>query len=113
LGYYMNEPWIDLRVYRTAQGQVPYEEWLLGLESSTAGRISGYVRRMRFGNFGDSKPVGRGVSELKMDFGAGYRVYYLRVGRAVLLLLCGGDKGSQQGDIAKALAFAGDYRRRK
>ena len=99
--------------YRTTDGHVPYSEWLGDLNDSTAGRVSAYVDRMRLGNFGRSEPVGQGVSELKLDFGPGYRVYYIRDGQTVVILLCGGDKGSQRADIRQAQEFAADYRRRK
>lgn len=71
-----------------------------------------YVDRMKGGNFGNSEPVGQGVSELKIDFGPGYRAYYIRQGNVVVVLLCGGDKASQQADIRKALGYAADYRER-
>jgi len=102
---------IEVRRYRTAQGRVPYAEWLAGLDESTAARVTAYVRRMRLGNFGDSAPVGDGVSELKINFGPGYRVYYLRGGDGVVLLL-GGAKGSQGRDIREARHYAVDYRRK-
>lgn len=104
---------MELRRYRTAVGHVPYSDWLRGLADSIAGRVSAYVDRMKSGNFGRSEPVGQGVSELKIDFGPGYRVYYLRDGRTVVILLCGGDKSSQRTDIRQAKDFAADYRRRR
>jgi len=67
---------------------------------------------MKNGNFGRSRSVGDGVLELKINFGPGYRVYYLREGSVVVILLYGGDKGSQQADILKAVEYAADYRRR-
>lgn len=81
---------MELRRYRTTDGHVPYSEWLCDLSDATAGRVSAYVDRMKAGNFGRSRSVGSGVSELKMDFGPGYRVYYLRDGDVVVVLLCGG-----------------------
>ncbi|MDD5627594.1 MAG: type II toxin-antitoxin system RelE/ParE family toxin [Elusimicrobia bacterium] len=104
---------MDLRRYQTAEGCVPYSDWIRALDSGTAGRISAYVDRMKYGNFGRSEPVGRGVSELKIDFGPGYRVYYLQDGGTVVVLLCGGDKSSQQGDIRLAQEFSEDYWRRR
>lgn len=64
------------------------------------------------GNFGDCKPVGEGVWELRVDWGPGYRVYYAIVGAEVVLLLCGGDKRKQAADIRRAAEFLKDYRRR-
>lgn len=103
---------MELRRYRTAEERIPYSDWLQDLDDATFGRVSAYVDRMKYGNFGRSEPVGQGVSELKIDFGPGYRVYYIRDGRTVVVLLCGGDKSSQQTDIRQAHAFAADYRRR-
>lgn len=103
---------MELRRYRTAKERIPYSDWLQDLDDATFGRVSAYVDRMKYGNFGKSEPVGQGVSGLKIDFGPGYRVYYIRDGRAVVVLLCGGDKSSQQADIRQAHAFAADYRRR-
>ena len=104
---------MELRRYQTADGHVPYSEWLRDLDDSTVGRVVACVARMKSGNFGKSEPVGQGVSELKLDFGPGYRVYYIRDGQTVVILLCGGDKGSQRADIRQAQEFALDYRRRK
>ena len=64
------------------------------------------IARLRLGNFGDTRPVGDGVHELRIHFGPGFRVYFGREGDAVVILLCGGDKGSQRRDIAKAIALA-------
>lgn len=60
------------------------------------------------GNFGDAKSVGEGIHELRMDFGPGYRVYFTRRGTRIVLLLCGGDKGSQSRDIARAKQIASE-----
>jgi putative addiction module killer protein len=64
------------------------------------------MERLRHGNPGDVKPVGRGVSEMRIDYGPGYRVYYKQVGPVVYLLLCAGDKSTQQKDIELALRLA-------
>lgn len=70
------------------------------------------LRRVSSGNFGDAKSVGDGVSELRVDVGAGYRVYYGKHGQALVILLCGGDKGSQQSDTALAKSYWTDWKRR-
>ena len=64
------------------------------------------VRRLAFGNFGDVKPVGEGVSELRLDFGPGYRVYFVQRGQVLIVLLCSGDKSTQDRDIAGAKKLA-------
>lgn len=67
---------------------------------------------MRLGNLGDCKPVGSGVLELIIDYGPGYRVYLGQVGTKLVILLCGGDKSSQTGDIRKAIEYWEDYKNR-
>ena len=64
------------------------------------------VRRLAFGNYGEVKPVGEGVSELRLDFGPGYRVYFVQRGQVLIVLLCGGDKSTQDRDIADAKKLA-------
>ena len=69
-------------------------------------RIDSRIRRMSLGNFGDVRPVGEGVSEIRIDYGPGYRVYYTQRGQALVVLLAGGDKDSQERDIQRALELA-------
>lgn len=83
------------------------------MDNRTAARVGAYVDLMKTGNFGNSRSVGRGVAELKIDAGPGYRVYYLQDAGKIVVLLCGGDKGSQTADIRRARAYAGDYRERR
>ena len=84
-----------------------FDTWLRRLRDVRARAvIVRRIGRMRAGNFGDVKPVGGGVSELRIDFGPGYRVYFTRRGRTIVVLLLGGDKDSQQADIAKAKILA-------
>jgi putative addiction module killer protein len=81
-----------------------YSEWFANLRDKKArARINARIRRLSLGNLGDVKPVGEGVSELRIDYGPGYRVYFLQRGREVVILLAGGDKRTQQKDIQKAL----------
>ena len=84
-----------------------YDAWYLSIrDRTTRGRITARVLRLKVGNFGDAKAVGSGVHELRMTFGPGYRIYFTRRGVRIILLLCGGDKGSQQRDIARAKQIA-------
>jgi putative addiction module killer protein len=104
---------IELRRYQREDERVPVSEWLSGLRDTRArAQIEVRLRRVSTGNFGDSKPVGEGVSELRVDVGGGYRVYYGRQGLAIVILLCGGDKGTQSSDIAIAKAYWADWKRR-
>ncbi len=79
-----------------------YAEW----DREARGRITARIRRLSLGNPGDVRPVGRGVSEMRIDYGPGYRVYFVRRGEAVVVLLCGGDKRTQDHDIARAIELA-------
>ena len=84
-----------------------YAKWLDSLRDIHArARILARVERLTLGNPGDVKPVGEGVSELRINYGPGYRVYYTQLGLEVIILLAGGDKRSQAGDIRKALRLA-------
>ena len=86
---------------------VVFGRWLRDLRDIQAkARINARIRRVSLGLIGDVKPVGDGVSELRIDYGPGYRLYFIRQGEAVLLLLVGGDKGSQKRDIRRAKAMA-------
>ncbi len=91
----------EIREYEE-RGRSPYDVWFNKLDGVTAARIDRYVRRMENGNLGDSKSVGEGVTELRMHFGAGYRVYYGRDGDTIIILLGGGSKRGQSADIASA-----------
>ncbi len=84
-----------------------YVQWLDGLRDIRArARVLARVERLATGNAGDVKPVGKGVSELRIDYGPGYRVYFTKHGRTVVILLAGGDKSTQAADIKTALRLA-------
>ncbi len=100
--------------YLTEKGERPFKKWLDGLKDIAArNTIRVRLDRVRLGNFGDNRPVGKGVFELKVDYGPGYRVYYAIEGKAVVLLLIGGDNSTQGKDIAKAQEYWMDYKGRK
>lgn len=100
--------------YIDANGKVPYSAWLSSLKDKKARAIViARVDRMEIGNFGNSKALGDGVLELRIDYGSGYRVYYAREDTSVYLLLCGGDKSSQHKDIELAKRYWIDYHMRK
>ena len=84
-----------------------FTDWFAGLRDREArARITVRIRRLSLGSPGDVKPVGSGVSEMRIDYGPGYRVYFVRRGDTVVVLLCGGDKRNQDRDIARALKLA-------
>jgi putative addiction module killer protein len=103
----------ELIQYRDQDDAVPYEVWENDLPAATAARITKYVKRMENGNFGNSEPVGSGVSELKIDMGPGYRVYYGKDGDTLVILLGGGSKKRQQRDIKDSIARWQAYKKRK
>jgi putative addiction module killer protein len=84
-----------------------FADWLANLRDSRArARIAVRIRRIALGNYGDTKPVGDGVGELRVDYGPGYRVYFVRRGLEIIVLLCGGDKSTQSKDIERAKRLA-------
>jgi putative addiction module killer protein len=105
---------IELLRYQREDGREPFTEWLNAVRDKVAQvRIRIRLRQVEAGNFGDSEPVGEGVIELRVHVGAGYRVYCGRHGKAVVLLLCGGDKRSQSADINRAKELWSEWKRRQ
>lgn len=89
-----------------------FAAWMDGLaDRRAASRIAARIARLQIGLFGDVRPVGAGLSELRIDVGPGYRVYFAQRGRVLVLLLCGGDKSSQRRDIARAHNLAAAWSR--
>lgn len=87
-----------------------FDRWLRSLRDRRAiGRVMARIDRLAAGNPGDVKPVGGGISELGIDHGPGYRVYYRQDGQRLILLLCGGDKSTQQRDIERAHQIAQEW----
>ena len=93
----------EIREY-TKAGRSPFAEWFDDLDAVTAARVDRCVRRLEAGNFGAAKPLRDGVFELRLDFGPGYRVYYGRDGRTIIILLGGGSKRRQDAGISAAIA---------
>jgi putative addiction module killer protein len=106
----MNEEF-QIDVYETSKGKLPYSEWENSLSAKDRAIITTRLVRIRQGNLGDCKPIKGtpGVYEFRIDFGPGYRIYYGMKGKKIILLLCGGDKGTQNKDILKAKTFWEDY----
>lgn len=105
---------IELLRYQRDDGREPFSEWLNGLRDKVAqAHIRIRLRQVQAGNLGDVESVGEGVIELRVHVGAGYRVYCGRYGKTVVLLLCGGDKGSQAADIKRAKDLWAEWKRRQ
>jgi putative addiction module killer protein len=107
----MNAPF-EIREYIEG-GRSPFAEWFDGLDSVTAARIDRYIRRLESGNFSAAKALREGVSELRLDFGPGYRVYFGRDGKTIIILLGGGSKRRQDADITAAIARWQRYQQAK
>ena len=87
-----------------------FDKWLAKLRDPQAiARVLARIKRLAEGNPGDVKPVGEGISEMRIDYGPGYRVYYKDTGREIFILLCGGDKRTQEADIEEARKIASLY----
>lgn len=104
---------IEVREYVDAKGRTPYRDWVVKLDTAARVRVITAILRMERGNFSTAKGVGSGVSELRLDFGPGYRIYFGRDGERLVILLGGGTKRRQQADINAAHALWADYKRRK
>ena len=88
-----------------------FEDWFSHLRDRQAkARISARIRRASLGNFGDMKPLREGLFEMRIDYGPGYRLYCIKKGQILIVLLSGGDKRSQNADIEKAIALAKEWR---
>jgi putative addiction module killer protein len=103
----------ELLAYRTREGRTPFNEWLDELDDQNiVARVLARLARVRRGNLGDCKSVGEGVSELRVDYGPGYRVYFAQKGQTLVILLCGGDKRTQEKDIQRAKQYWHDFKQR-
>ncbi len=102
-----------IRYYRMKSGKAPFIDWIRHLDALTADRVRARLARIRSGGLGDVQSLKGGIYELRLPFGSGYRVYFAKEERSIVILLCGGDKGSQTRDIAKAGEYYRDYLERK
>ena len=101
----------ELEIYRAPNGHAPYTEWFESIRDlKTRTQIQDRLDRIESGNLGDYRPVGSGVFELRFQFGPGYRIYFGQAGNTIVLLLCGGDKSSQDRDIKRAKAYWQEYK---
>ena len=105
---------LELLRYQAEDGRVPFTEWLESVRDKQAqARVRIRLRHLEAGLFGDCEPVGEGVLEMREHVGAGYRVYFGRHGRSIVLLLWGGTKKTQSSDVKAAKEFWADWKRRQ
>ncbi|HQW57373.1 MAG TPA: type II toxin-antitoxin system RelE/ParE family toxin [Gammaproteobacteria bacterium] len=102
----------QIKLYATKGGQKPFVEWIESLDSVVRYRVKERLDRISLGNMGDHKYLSDGISELRLDFGCGYRIYFAEEGKTVILLLSGGNKSSQKKDIKRAIDYWKDYQSR-
>lgn len=101
-------------LYVTEDDACPFERWLESLRDRQArARIKKRLDRIELGNLGDFKAVGAGVMEFRIDYGPGYRIYFALSGETIVLLLCGGDKRTQNQDILKAQKYWKNFQKRR
>jgi len=101
----------EIQRYITPDGKIPFTEWLNSLRDlKTQIKIRGRLERVELGNLGDYRSVGEGVYELRINYGPGYRIYFGQIGSMIILLLCGGDKSTQEQDIRTAKEYWAEYR---
>jgi len=100
---------LTIREYVSVDGESYFREWLDSLVVPVRARIQARVMRFETGNLSDHESIGEGVWEARVMFGPGYRIYFAKEGRAIILLLLGGDKSSQTGDIRKARRLWKEY----
>jgi putative addiction module killer protein len=106
-------PEFKLRTYLDEQGRSPFENWILDLDEQAQAKVAIALSRLERGNASNVETVGEGVSELKLNWGPGYRVYLRYDGKTIVILLCGGTKKRQSRDIATAKVRWADYKARK
>ena len=94
--------------YKTATGKCPYEEWFYKLDKTTQVRIEKRLERVEEDNYGDFKKLDSDISELRFNFGCGYRIYFAETNDIIVILLCAGDKSMQTEDIKKAKKYLKD-----
>jgi len=104
---------IEIREYLDTQGRSPYARWFDRLNARAAAKVATALVRMEQGNLSNAKSVGGGLSEYRIDFGPGYRVYFAKDGDTLIILLGGGTKKRQQKDIEAAQDLWREYKQRK
>lgn len=105
---------MNIKIYRDRYGFSFFDEWLKHLnDKALRARISARLDRIKEGNLGDHKFIAKGIWEFRLNFGAGYRIYFAKESQSLIILFIGGDKSSQKRDIEKAVVLLKDYLRNK
>ena len=99
----------QIEIYIDSSGQSPFIKWLENLDPLIRFRVKERLDRVALGNLGDYKQINKDIFELRLTFGAGYRIYFYKEGNKIILLLCGGSKATQKKDIKKAINYLNDY----
>lgn len=99
----------EVITFKTSRNKEPFNDWLYSLNKETRDRVFNRISRIKNGNFGDHKNLGFGIFELRLDFGSGYRIYFGREDHKIIILLCGGNKKTQNKDIEKAKQYWEEY----
>lgn len=102
-----------IKEYLTPDGRSHFGKWFEGLNAIAASKVRVAIARLEMGNFSNTKSLGAGVCEIKIDYGPGYRVYYGKDGETIVILLAGGTKKTQQKDIDKAQDLWIEFKKRK
>jgi putative addiction module killer protein len=102
----------EIELFINETGREPFVDWIKSLEYEAQKRIAARMERIKLGNFGDHKNLGHGIFELRLDFASGYRIYYGKQDQKIIILLCGGDKKTQDKDIKKAQQYWKIYEQR-
>lgn len=102
----------EILTYKTADGKCPYDLWFKKLDKAIQVRIYKRLERVTEGNFGDCKKIDCDISELRFNFGSGYRIYFTEADDIIIILLCAGDKSTQTSDIEKAKGYLKDLAER-
>ncbi len=108
----MTAPKYLIEIYKDKNNKKPFIEWVESIKDIVIkAKIKNRVRRIELGNFGDCKLIKNGIHELRLHFGPGYRVYFGKTSKIIILLLCGGSKNTQTKDIKKALKYWNDFKK--
>lgn len=108
--YIINMEQRIIKIAQLANDKIPFIEWMDSLDKTTKARVQSRLTRLLENNFGDHKKIDNEISELRLKFGSGYRIYYTEIDNIIILLINGGDKSTQSKDIEKAKSILQEWR---